>query len=860
MADKTENVRIQLYINNEKAQAALREMDKEYKQLRASQKKFAAGSEDWKRLQTEIDKVTAKQIAFRKTMDLSSMSLRQLEGYARQLKASFANMVPGTAEFTAASKRIHEVNTRINQLRSNLTPLKNKWQEVGNAMKGVFAGFTLAGIFTAAAAGVKQFLGESIQLAAKAEGIFFAFNKLNNPRLLDNLRKATRGTVSDLDLMKAAVKADNFKIPLDQLGKLFSFAARRAKDTGESVDYLVESIVLGISRKSIPILDNLGLSSQEIQNEFKITGDFAKAVGNIIDREMGKAGEQLDTQAEKLQRLNIFWQNLKITVGDFLLNVLGPASDSMTVMAKNIGKGEGAWDKFKRTLNLINPLLAAQTFAQDQAKEAIKNHNEEMAKANPLFDKWQQNQQSDKTPELTRNVAFLTAEITRLEAELQSETQTVEKNKETILSLNKVREELDVVMGKNIKSVKEEKKAIEDLDKVAQKANAGKLAALGNRFVEELKKRKDFYEEVKLVTMDAEDRELYLAQQKWLKLIELAEKYGIDTTVLVAAMTEETMLIQKKNAQDEIALAEDTAAQVLNKKREAYQEALSAVESFYNQASGIFDSIATVEKNQQDAALQDYIAGNDAKRKSLDERLKNGLLTQKQYDEKMLALDEEQAKKEKEIKVQQWQAQKEAAITQAGMQMALAIARAFADYMYPASLAVAALAGISGAAQIAAISSQPMPAFKDGTDNAPSGWKLVGEEGPELINDSGGYQILSNKDSINLLYSMMASGSKVKQPKNNFDLAPSIARVNAFKNGTISPQSYIQQAQSSVASAGFNYDDSEIKALMREQNKRLESLEITLREKETGISFGGRTGLDKRRQEYEEIQTLSGRK
>ena len=45
--------------------------------------------------------------------------------------------------------------------------------------------------------------------------------------------------------------------------------------------------VLGISRKSIPIIDNLGISAQQVQEEFQKTGDFAKAVGNIIDESMG---------------------------------------------------------------------------------------------------------------------------------------------------------------------------------------------------------------------------------------------------------------------------------------------------------------------------------------------------------------------------------------------------------------------------------------------------------------------------------------------------------------------------------------------------------------------------------------------
>ena len=64
---------------------------------------------------------------------------------------------------------------------------------------------------------------EAVQLAAKAEGVRRAFEKLNNPNLLRDLRTATRGTVSDLVLMQQAVRAQNFKVPLEKLAGFFKF-------------------------------------------------------------------------------------------------------------------------------------------------------------------------------------------------------------------------------------------------------------------------------------------------------------------------------------------------------------------------------------------------------------------------------------------------------------------------------------------------------------------------------------------------------------------------------------------------------------------------------------------------------------
>jgi hypothetical protein len=114
---------------------------------------------------------------------------------------------------------------------------------------------------------------------------------------LETLRKATRGLVSDLELMKVTVQAGNFGIPIEQMGKLLEFATKRAAETGQSVDYLVNSIVTGIGRKSPLILDNLGISAVRLKEKFggvaieaQSIADVAQAVGDIAAEEMGKMG------------------------------------------------------------------------------------------------------------------------------------------------------------------------------------------------------------------------------------------------------------------------------------------------------------------------------------------------------------------------------------------------------------------------------------------------------------------------------------------------------------------------------------------------------------------------------------------
>ena len=196
------------------------------------------------------------------------------------------------------------VDKGVNQAGGSLDKLKGMVGKVGAAMGIAF--------------GVSEIINfgkEIIGLASKTEGVKRAFDRLGMPSLMNDLKQATRGAVSEFDLMKSAVSANNFKIPLESLSSYLAFATRRAEETGQSVDYLVDSIIMGIGRKSPMILDNLGISILDIRNEMEKTGDMAKAVANIINKEMASAGSAVDTAATKFGQLSAKWNDFKTALG-----------------------------------------------------------------------------------------------------------------------------------------------------------------------------------------------------------------------------------------------------------------------------------------------------------------------------------------------------------------------------------------------------------------------------------------------------------------------------------------------------------------------------------------------------------------
>lgn len=191
----------------------------------------------------------------------------------------------------------------------------------GAIMKSL-GGIAAAGAAAFTVKAMIDYTREAANLAATGEGIRTAFAKLNQPGLLDELKKATRGTASEMKLMQTAIQAQNFKIPLTQLATYLKFATTRALETGQSVDYLVESLITGIGRQSPLILDNLGLSAIEISEAFKKAGDFGLAVGQIIQKELAKSGDVADTAAVKIQRHAATVENLKEAWGK-AVNELG---------------------------------------------------------------------------------------------------------------------------------------------------------------------------------------------------------------------------------------------------------------------------------------------------------------------------------------------------------------------------------------------------------------------------------------------------------------------------------------------------------------------------------------------------------
>lgn len=475
MALRVDRMQLQMAIDNDPARKKIHEIDKQIADLNKGLKGLHKNSTEYANTKSKIKELRAEQDKVRDSIGITNMTMKELVKTQKSLNVILRQLRPGTKEYEDLEKQVAEVNTRIKELRSNSRetqkqlekPLSGKGGFL-TVLKGVFAGNLLtkgAMMLADLARKAREFVREGVEMAAAAEGIENAFFRISNRDYLNDLRKQTRGLVSDFTLMQSAVRAENFDIPLTQLGTLLQFAQNRARDTGESVEYLTQSIIDGIGRKSPLILDNLGISVVRIQEEVKKTGDFATAVGNIVEDEMSKAGEVIDTAADAATRKKVAWENLQLAVGNFFVNFKSGWDGFTTRFAEGLTKllqGQDAASKqFEDQINKVaelNMTLPGLINRYDELKAKTKLNKDEQRELNEVIGKL-----NDAVPSaaiefdkygniLAINTAkvreFIAAETAKLEVMNRSAITEETKN------LEKYREELDKITKSRQKGTK----------------------------------------------------------------------------------------------------------------------------------------------------------------------------------------------------------------------------------------------------------------------------------------------------------------------------------------------------------------------------------------------------------------------
>lgn len=342
-----------------------------YKNLK---KQYTETGKEIRNLTSQIGEQTSK-------LNVLDMTISQLKKQQKSLQKEFENTSKtlNPELYGILEQKLQEVSSRMAELKQNAKSFGEL--AASDQANGMLYGNMMtkaAELFGSYAQGfkdsVKELIDGGLEMAETADGVTKAFKDMDQPDLLENLRKATKGTVNDVQLMTAAVKANDFRIPLEDLGKYLEFAQLKAQQTGQSVDYMTDSIVTGLGRKSPLILDNLGISAAEISEKTKETGDFMKAVAEIVDTQLAAAGETYISAADRAAQQTVELQNAQKALGDEILPLKEQWDDAYADMQLNTISLISWCVKHQGVVKTLGILLTAFTVVAIATSNAIKTN------------------------------------------------------------------------------------------------------------------------------------------------------------------------------------------------------------------------------------------------------------------------------------------------------------------------------------------------------------------------------------------------------------------------------------------------------------------------------------------------------
>jgi hypothetical protein len=254
---------------------------------------------------------------------------------------------------------------------------------VENALRLGLAGAAVLGAGQLVRMGV-----EMAQAGAQAERLGMAFATVwgglgeSSEVALARLRRASRGTISDMDLMLAANRAALLGVATsaEQLGTLMEIAAFRGRALGRTMTEAFNDIVTGIGRTSPLILDNLGIViDQAAANE-----EYARSLGrtanslseaekkqallNAVLRtgkaEIEAAGGIAEDSADQFDQLRVAIENLRRQKALEIADIVAPEAQGM---ARQIS-----------LLSVTNAQLVAGTKSLTEYREAYRQVREEI--------------------------------------------------------------------------------------------------------------------------------------------------------------------------------------------------------------------------------------------------------------------------------------------------------------------------------------------------------------------------------------------------------------------------------------------------------------------------------------------------
>lgn len=357
-----------------------------------------------------------------------------------------------------------------------------------------------------------------------------------------------------------------------------------------------------------------------------------------------------------------------------------------------------------------------------------------------------------------------------------------------------------------------------------------KLLALDKAFQDgKIKNLQDYEKQRDAITRAGHQKELQQQLQQLETMQGVLQFYGFKNSD-----------IDKKVADFKVQINKDANDKTIKDDQAALQKRMEFAQFILDSAQQVANIISTInsEKNAEDESqLAENQKRLDDNTKNLDRQLAKNLVSQKEYDRQLKALQDKKAKEDEAIKKKEFERNKQAQVIQAIMSGAQAIVSTlaarpgFTDIVSLGAFRAIniALAVATTAAQVATISKQKYAkgGLFDGPSHSEGGMPVLNPRtGKKVAEIEGGEPILSkrtyanNRELINQLLhaSMYGNGERITpywqqrpayRPINYSGISRSMDRVNFFANGGV-----IQAPESSKTVSNNQQDVSYIPVLI----------------------------------------------
>lgn len=305
-------------------------------------------------------------------------------------------MVNNITSGIAGGATISIVIRAVDQYSKELKKFEDKTKKQATTFQKLGVLLTKTGIGYAAVAGAAaSFAVSAVKAALESERATQQFN-LSLGDLADTMREdlrvASKGLVSNFQLMDNANRALALGINKNQLVPLMEVAAARSKVFGRTVTEAFNDITIGIGRQSRLILDNLGIIIDLDKTYKRYAESLGKTSEALSESEKKQAlvnaiiedtqpllvaqSFLVETNTEKLQRLSSGWENVKENVGLWITSQYDAISVSKQMeiqFQRNIDQAVGAEGTYDRTANAFKTIGEEIKGATDRSKELLNS-------------------------------------------------------------------------------------------------------------------------------------------------------------------------------------------------------------------------------------------------------------------------------------------------------------------------------------------------------------------------------------------------------------------------------------------------------------------------------------------------------